>query len=409
MASANQIPKDTVNKVKIEYENGTSNLAIQKKYGVSRTTTRLWAKNGGWKRPNGYIVRGTHNPKSNEPETEPTYDQEHFNQKFSDKKNASLIRNLKLQLQTLENMNVGLTETIEDILELKKFTQPDLHKVEFSNTKTNEAIPLIQFSDWHVEEKVEKGTTHGLNVFNPDICKLRVKKLTENTLKTIKKERQNVIINQLYICLGGDFINNYLHEHDTQMNYMSPIEASTFAKEQIKSCLTTIAHYAGVKKINVMCIRGNHGRLTKKMQSSNDYKMNLEAIIYHMLKAELNDSMFNFSIPESGIGYSDIGGKVIRSMHGHEVKYGGGIGGITIPLIKYILRLNQTFKADYTNMHHYHTQNYISDCNTSINGSLVGYNSYAMQIGAKFEVPKQVFQLLDSKRGLTVRTPIFCE
>jgi len=60
---------------------------------------------------------------------------------------------------------------------------------------------------------------------------LRVKKLTENTLKTIKKERQNVTINQLYICLGGDFINNYLHEHDTQMNYMSPIEASTFAKE----------------------------------------------------------------------------------------------------------------------------------------------------------------------------------
>jgi predicted DNA-binding protein YlxM (UPF0122 family) len=381
-------------KAQKDYLGGLSLNKIAEKYKIARSTVQAWAKSDGWDKPE---------------QPEPIYDKEHFATKIHENKNASLVRNLKKELAQSLGIIDELNETIEDILQLKENSPIEVHKIDFTHKKTSEAIPIIQFSDWHVEERVESNTTHGLNVFNPDICRKRVQKLTENTLKTIRKERQNVDINQLFICLGGDFINNYLHDHDTQMNYMSPIEASLFAKELIKQSLIAIAEYAMVNKITIMCIRGNHGRLTKKMQSSNDYKMNLEAIIYHSLRHELNDEIFDWQIPDSGIGYTSIGDKTIRSLHGHEVKYGGGIGGITIPLIKYILRLNQTFKADYTNMHHYHYLNYIADCNTSINGSLVGYNSYAMQLGAKFEVPKQSFQLLDRKRGLTVRTPIFCE
>jgi CRISPR/Cas system-associated exonuclease Cas4 (RecB family) len=34
---------------------------------------------------------------------------------------------------------------------------------------------------------------------------------------------------------------------------------------------------------------------------------------------------------------------------------------------------------------------------------------YAMAIQAKYDAPKQAFQLLDMERGFTTRIPIFCE
>ena len=41
------------------------------------------------------------------------------------------------------------------------------------------------------------------------------------------------------------------------------------------------------------------------------------------------------------------------------------------------------------------------------NGSMVGWNAYAIAIKAKFEKPKQVLFLIDKKRGKTVTCPIY--
>jgi hypothetical protein len=37
----------------------------------------------------------------------------------------------------------------------------------------------------------------------------------------------------------------------------------------------------------------------------------------------------------------------------------------------------------------------------------MGYNAYAMSIGADFEEPRQAFYLLDAKRGKTCVSPIW--
>jgi hypothetical protein len=41
-----------------------------------------------------------------------------------------------------------------------------------------------------------------------------------------------------------------------------------------------------------------------------------------------------------------------------------------------------------------------------VNGSLVGYNAFALSIKAGFEPPKQAFFLIDKSVGKTVVTPI---
>lgn len=312
-------------------------------------------------------------------------------------------RNKELWIR-LEELN----KKYDEVLQIKQFTKVHAPKIKLDPTIKDQAVPIIQFSDWHVEEKIERSTTQGMNEFNPDIAKKRTQALAINTLKLIKKERQDVKINELVICLGGDFINNFLHDHDKEMNFMSPVEATLFAKELLKQTLVTIANNANVKKIILLCIRGNHGRLTKRMQSGNDYKMNLEAMIFNVLKQELNSDLFEWYVPESELGYIEVLGKKIRAFHGHQVSYQGGVGDITVPINKAIMRWDKTNKADWNLMHHYHSY-WMPTRNCSLNGSLCGWNSYALSIGAGYEPPMQTFHLLDSKRGFTTRMPILCE
>jgi hypothetical protein len=44
-----------------------------------------------------------------------------------------------------------------------------------------------------------------------------------------------------------------------------------------------------------------------------------------------------------------------------------------------------------------------------VNGSLIGYNSYARAFGFEPEPPKMQFQLLDKKRGFTLNNPIILD
>jgi hypothetical protein len=341
--------------------------------------------------------------KDKEPKREQTIDE-----RIEERRENGRIKMLEKQNKELFDRYEVLMEHYENALLIKEKSRFDIPKIVLGSNIGSSAVPIVQYSDWHLEERIERKTTQGLNEFNPDIAAKRVDILSLNTLKIIKKERQDVKINEIVICLGGDFINNFLHEHDVQMNFMHPIEAVVFAKTLLAKSLSTIAKYGNFKRIIVMCIRGNHGRLTKRMQSSNDYAMNYESIIYYMLKQELSDGVFEWHIPESEHGYLEVYGKTIRCFHGHQVNYQGGVGDITIPVNKAIMKWDKTKKADWNLMHHYH-RFWMPTGNTSLNGSLCGWNSYALSCGFQFEPPLQAFHLLDSKRGFTVRTPIHCE
>jgi len=41
------------------------------------------------------------------------------------------------------------------------------------------------------------------------------------------------------------------------------------------------------------------------------------------------------------------------------------------------------------------------------NGSLIGYNAFALSIKADYEKPKQAFFLVDKKRGKSIVAPIW--
>ena len=96
----------------------------------------------------------------------------------------------------------------------------------------------------------------------------------------------------------------------------------------------------------------------------------------------------------------------MRFFHGDALKYGGGIGGLSIPLIKYLHRKDEQRKADFNFLGHFHQLLYPTHA-SCVNGSLIGLSAYGYKIGFKPERPAQAFTLLDEKRGFTIKIPIF--
>jgi hypothetical protein len=323
----------------------------------------------------------------------------------------AMIKSLKKQIEEAIKDYEELSDSYDIALALK--TQ-DISSFKIKEIKANpaiksEATAIVQLSDTHFGKIVLPSTVNGLNEHNPDIARKRMDTLADNMLKLIEKERSDIKIENLVLGLGGDFMeNSMLHEHSQMTTAFSPMEEMLFSRELLYKFIKTIAERGKFKKIMLPCVRGNHSRTTKKMNSSVDYRTNFEAMLYNILKQDFSDKMFEWIVPDSDICEFQVYNKRIRSMHGWQVKSGGGIGGLTIPLNKYILRMDQISKCDYNLMHHYHSLSYPTS-NCTLNGSLVGYDPYAMQIGASFQKPMQAFQLLDKNRGFTIKAPIFCD
>jgi hypothetical protein len=97
----------------------------------------------------------------------------------------------------------------------------------------------------------------------------------------------------------------------------------------------------------------------------------------------------------------------IRFHHGDAVNYGGGVGGLTIPLRKAISGWNTVQHADLDVCGHFHQLTDGGDF--IVNGSLIGYNAYALRVKARYEHPQQAWFLVDSKRGKSVTARMFTD
>lgn len=284
------------------------------------------------------------------------------------------------------------------------------HSIEpiFSTTK-HEAIPIIMMSDWHFEEKVDPLTINGLNEYNLDIASERWNTCCQNGLKLVGIQRKTSDIKQMILSLTGDFITGYIHEELEESNYLSPTEATRFAKKKIITYIEFLLKHGGFDKITVVCNYGNHGRTNKKPRVSTSYKNSYEWMMYKDIEDYYSSNKkITFVVPNGMFAYVNTFDYVNRFFHGDSIQYGGGIGGLTVPLIKALHRYDQQTKADYNWMGHFH-QLHQATKNCFINGSGIGFSSYAQRIGASPEDPVQCFGLMDSKYGLTIKAPIFCK
>src|SRR5919197_5574151 len=269
---------------------------------------------------------------------------------------------------------------------------------------TSEATVVLVASDWHVEETVEPAKVSYLNEFNIDVAKARAETFFRAGLRLTNLLAQDVKIHTIVLALLGDFISNDIHEEFPELNELQPTHAIVFAQNLIAAGIEYILENSRYSLV-IPCHSGNHARTTRTTRFGAENGHSLEYLMYLHLATYFKDNeRVQFKIAEGYHSYLDVYGKTLRFHHGHAINYQGGIGGLFIPAFKAISQWDKARQADLDIFGHFHQS---KDGGKFVcNGSLIGYNSFALSIKADYEPPKQTLLLLDKKRGRTCTWPI---
>lgn len=326
---------------------------------------------------------------------------------------------LKKRVRELEAQNRDLAaqlseggeyhEVVKEALRRQHEAPPISIKPRERKSKLLEATPLALASDWHVEEEVKPSAVAGRNRYTLDIAAQRMERYFEAVRWSIKHQRDIFKICDGILWLGGDFITNHLHDDDAESNQLAPLEAIMFAQKNIIKGIDFLLQDPEIEQWTIPCNDGNHGRMsnTRKMRNATRTTHSLEAFMYAQIALHYrNEKRLKFVLPTSQFTFlDDVYGRTIRFLHGDVFKYAGGIGGITVPLFRALGRWEKTKHADLTAMGHWHQRYCLPD--VMINGSLIGYNSYAMGGGFPFEPPVQSLRMLEPTRWCSIDVPLW--
>lgn len=306
-------------------------------------------------------------------------------------------------LARLENVQAALDVAL-DIVNVDEPTtiEPD------SSHEDSISVPVLLCSDWHCGAVVKPESVNGLNEYDVGIFHDRAQNLFRNALKVVRMVRSSVTIDEMVVWLGGDLIDNWLHPEQVQTQELSPTQQIIECERAIVAGLGYLLDHGGFKRIIVPCSHGNHGRTTQKMQAGNSHATSYEWLMYQSLRRHFrNEPRIQWQIANGYVTYLTVLGQVLRFHHGDACRYQGGIGGLTIPLTKWIHRADQAIKADHSVCGHFHS----AQMNPlwTVNGSLIGPTEYGLKLGFSPEAPQQVIRFIDSERGFTVSAPIFTD
>ena len=283
------------------------------------------------------------------------------------------------------------------------------HEIPVYHTSGGGATAIAMLSDTHFEERVDpKDVPGAYNVYSPAVATKRAEQFAQRVVLLTQAQRNLTAIDDLVLAILGDLITGYLHEDNVASNWMPPLEAILFALKLVNGIIKHLLDHGEFDRIIVPCVFGNHGRLTKKPAAKMAATTNLEWMLYHLLARDwAHEPRVQFHIAEGLLMYLQVGKFTIRCMHGDRIDYKGGILGLSVPVIKAVMKMNQTKFADLTLMGHYHSAYDFG--NVIVNGSMIGYNAYAVANNIPFERPRQQYLLLDQKRGKSLIADIWCD
>ena len=268
---------------------------------------------------------------------------------------------------------------------------------------TSEGTVVLVASDWHVEENVGS-EVGGLNVYNLDIAKQRATTFFQAGLRLTRLLQQDIRIDHMVLALLGDFVSNDIHDEFVDTNEVTPTHAIVEAQNMLISGIQFLLDHSTLT-LTLPCHSGNHARTTKTTRFSSENGHSLEFLMYlHLAAFFRNEPRVRFLIAEGMHSYFPVYDQTIRFQHGHGIKFNGGVGGIYVPVAKALSQYNKARHADLDVLGHFHQ---LRDGGSWVcNGSLIGYNSYALAIKADFEKPRQALFLMDKRRGRTANWPI---
>lgn len=307
---------------------------------------------------------------------------------------------LSKQVKLLSEELVKVEKERDAFLEVGNLVSYEI-KSDGKESKRSEATTLSLFSDLHGDERVKKSQVNGLNEYNKEIAKKSTEDFFCVVAKLIKVHQREYEIKNHILALLGDFISGSIHDDLKESQDIQPTEAIWMVGGWILSGIKYLRKECPDVNLIIPCSMGNHSRITEKQRVQTEYGNSLELLLYNRLAEYFeNDKMVTFLIGDAYFTIVNVYGKKLGFHHGHAVNYGGGIGGLTIPMNKAIAKWDTSVKCDLYFSAHAHT--FFVGQRFVVNGSVIGYSPYAVKIKGEFERPTQTFCLINKDRDLEV-------
>jgi len=272
----------------------------------------------------------------------------------------------------------------------------------------HQATMVVLLSDWHVEERVDPRTVNGLNSYDLDVADRRIEELSERIAILLEHERRMARIDRVVLWAGGDFLSGHIHDDTAELAQLAPLAATRWAGERLRGLIDAVA--ADAREVIVATSSGNHGRSTEKLRIGTEMDHSFEQNLYLTLSASERLKNVRWQVGEGYLNVLDLDGFRVRFHHGHAIRYGGGVGGISIPTNKANAAWDAIDKVDLTCFGHWHQFSWQRAGRYVSNGSLIGHSAYATRIKASYEPPCQACVVIDHGRHeVTKALPIFTD
>jgi hypothetical protein len=362
--------------------------AVLRSLGYSRRKTRrgrrkvsLWRRGGATQAP------------------PPTIDEQRATHRTRQQRDTAR-KDLRQALERIDDLERAL-ERYEDIA-----SQP-LPRIEPVRLRPGlrPAAAVALLSDVHAEERVVP-TAAISNRYDLAIAEHRVGRFFAGVEWLVAKTSRDFAIDTLVLWLGGDLITGDIHEELLETAEVPPASAVLAIRGWLVAGLRRVLAALPELSVVVPCSYGNHGRTTKKTRAATGYGHSWEWLLYHVLASDFADEpRVHFSVTTDAIQYVDVLDYTLAFSHGDAMRYNGGVGGITIPATKAVLRWQRWKQCDYYHFGHFHTRIDLGEF--AFNGSVIGPSPFGLRIGAPPEPPQQSFYVLDAKRGKAMSTPVW--
>jgi hypothetical protein len=280
-----------------------------------------------------------------------------------------------------------------------------------SSKGSSPGIPSVLWSDWHWGEVVLPGQIHFKNEFNVTVAKRRLQKLVERTVALCFRHMVNPNYPGIVVNLGGDLVSGDIHDELVETNELTSAQTLIDIVGSLAWALKHIADHFG--KVWVIAVAGNHGRMTKKPRAKNRAFTNFDWVIAQLLRSHfVADDRFTWQIPDGPDAWYQVYNRRYLLTHGDQFRGGDGIIGALGPILRGDTKKrarNGNVGLAYDTMLMGHWHQYIPLDRVIVNGSLKGYDEYAMQNNFHFEVPRQALWFTHPEHGITAHWGIQLE
>lgn len=265
----------------------------------------------------------------------------------------------------------------ENLIDIMKCAIDKMPNLSFCSKElgSNGVKASLVVSDLHYGALID----NAINFYNTDVCKERMNTLLDKTIKycTIHHVRE------LYVNLAGDLVCGNIHLTSRVEQEEDIIAQTMQVAELISNFLAELSKH--VPSIVVVCVQGNHSRVTPNRKESLNQE-NFERIIFEYIKMRLPNIRMLINGAEDWIAYN-IGERKMFLEHGDKSSVSSAREK-AINLLGYV--------PDTIIFGHFHHLEVNDDNGTDVvvNGSVMGSDSYAVRRRLHTQ-PYQVMQVYD--------------